>query len=124
ANSRYQVQIHHLIYVEDLPELSTQLERIFHVISEEILPKYPFGCEEFPSHILHGLLSGWNAVGFTYDDIAYRLVYRVYDSPPPKRVFIISFAEHDPAYERATSRAATKKSRSRPSIKNRNKKKL
>ena len=35
-----------------------------------------------------------------FDDRAYRLVYRAYDSPSPRCVVIISFAEHNPAYSR------------------------
>ncbi len=36
--------------------------------------------------------------------MAYCLVYRIYDSPAPKRVVVLSFAEHDPAYESAIAR--------------------
>jgi hypothetical protein len=35
---------------------------------------------------------------------SYRLVYRIFDKPAPKRVEVLSFAEHDPAYERAKAR--------------------
>ena len=31
-------------------------------------------------------------------------VYRIYEKPAPKRVFILSFAEHDLAYEKAKDR--------------------
>jgi Txe/YoeB family toxin of Txe-Axe toxin-antitoxin module len=36
----------------------------------------------------------------------YRLVYRIYDKPIPKRVKIISFDVHDPAYEKAQQRVS------------------
>jgi len=36
--------------------------------------------------------------------VAYRLVYRIYEKPSPRRVLVISFAEHDPAYEKAVAR--------------------
>ncbi|MDJ0689275.1 MAG: hypothetical protein QNJ41_12270 [Xenococcaceae cyanobacterium MO_188.B32] len=39
-----------------------------------------------------------------WNRISYRLVYRIYKKPAPKRVFILSFAEHDPAYEKAKNR--------------------
>jgi hypothetical protein len=34
----------------------------------------------------------------------YRLVYRIYEKPAPRRVVILSFGEHDPAYENAKRR--------------------
>jgi len=32
------------------------------------------------------------------------MVDRVYEKPSPRRVLVISFAEHDPAYEKAINR--------------------
>jgi hypothetical protein len=29
---------------------------------------------------------------------------RIYEKPSPRRVLVISFAEHDPAYEKAVAR--------------------
>jgi hypothetical protein len=39
-----------------------------------------------------------------YDEAEYRLVYRIYEKPTPKRVRVISFDIHDPAYEKAKQR--------------------
>ncbi|NJN74767.1 MAG: hypothetical protein HC799_19255 [Limnothrix sp. RL_2_0] len=38
------------------------------------------------------------------DPNAYRLVYKIVDSPAPRYVKIMSFAEHNPAYEVAILR--------------------
>jgi hypothetical protein len=40
---------------------------------------------------------------------AYRLVYRVYEKPAPRRVLVLSFDEHDLAYEKAKARAERKR---------------
>ncbi len=39
----------------------------------------------------------------------YRLVYQVRDSPAPRRVVVISFDEHDAAYQKAKMRIKKKK---------------
>ncbi|MCF3625943.1 hypothetical protein L2E65_14220 [Planktothrix agardhii 1801] len=39
-----------------------------------------------------------------WNGVSYRLVYRIYENLSPKRVVLLSFAEHDPAYEKAQNR--------------------
>jgi hypothetical protein len=39
-----------------------------------------------------------------FEGTSYRLVYRVYNSSSPRYINIISFGEHDLAYERAIAR--------------------
>ncbi len=62
------------------------------------------GGNLFDTHALKGKLKGYRALEIEYDDITYRLVYRIYDKPAPKRVEVISIGEHDPAYDRAIER--------------------
>ncbi|MGB3201651.1 MAG: hypothetical protein WBA99_12155 [Nodosilinea sp.] len=59
------------------------------------------------SHALKGQLSHYRAIEIDWNGVAYRLVYRIYDSPAPRRVVVLSFAEHDPAYERAIARKSS-----------------
>jgi hypothetical protein len=49
-------------------------------------------------------LKGCRAIEIDYQGIAYRLVYKIHEKPTPKRVVILSFAEHNPAYEKAKKR--------------------
>ncbi len=58
----------------------------------------------WPSHNLIGKLKGCRAIEIDWDNISYRLVYQIYDKSKPKRVLILSFAEHDPAYKKAKQR--------------------
>jgi hypothetical protein len=53
---------------------------------------------------LRGDLRHYPALEIDYNGVCFRLVYRVYESPTPKRVQVISFAEHDLAYEKAKER--------------------
>ena len=77
AKSRYQLRIDNFVIKEDFPLLPIQLLEDFATLIKLLLQLNPL-----------------NFYG------AYRLVYRVYDSPSPRCVVIISFAEHDPAYSR------------------------
>ena len=95
---------------EDIPALPEQLQTDFNKVFQPILQTEPHGCEGFPWHILKGDLSGYRALEVEWEGNpnAYRLVYRIYEKPAPRRVLIISFAEHDPAYEKAKTRAGKK----------------
>jgi hypothetical protein len=64
----------------------------------------PYRCGGFPNHALKGKLRGYRALEIDWNQVFYRLVYRIYEKPPPRRVLVISFAEHDPAYEKAVAR--------------------
>ena len=70
-----------------------------------ITPYQLFGLE---SHNLTGKLKGCWAIEIDYQGIAYRLVYKIHEKPAPKRVVILSFAEHDPAYEKAKKRKSAR----------------
>ena len=99
--SRYLIKTHRLVEAEDLPELTSELREIFSDLRESVLILDPYRCLGLPSHALKGQLSSCRAIEIDWNGMAYRLVYRIYDAPAPRRVLVLSFAEHDPAYERA-----------------------
>jgi hypothetical protein len=53
---------------------------------------------------LMGKLKGCRAIDIDWNGVSYRLVYQIHEKSSPKRVLILSFAEHDPAYEKANQR--------------------
>ncbi|MDB9524673.1 hypothetical protein PN498_01620 [Oscillatoria sp. CS-180] len=71
---------------------------------QRVLSLDPITTKNIPNHSLKGKLANYRALEIDWNGIAYRLVYRIYDSPAPRRVDVLSFAEHDPAYERAIER--------------------
>ncbi|WP_242018512.1 hypothetical protein [Pseudanabaena sp. FACHB-1998] len=83
---------------QDLVELSPELNRDFKAICNTAFTQDPYGCFGLPSHDLRGDLKNYRALELDHDGVCYRIVYRVYESPSPKRVHVISFAEHDLAY--------------------------
>ncbi|CBN53821.1 MULTISPECIES: hypothetical protein [Kamptonema] len=103
TKSNYLVKINPLVNTQDLPNLPEQLQEEFSVY-QLVLAKNPYQPRGVPSHDLDGRLNGYRTLDINWDGIAYRLVYRIYESPTPKRVFIISFEEHDPAYDKAKER--------------------
>jgi mRNA interferase RelE/StbE len=109
TQSRYQVQILNLVKTEDLPNLSIELQQDFRDICESILTHDPYNCCGFPNHLLKGRLKDYHSLEIDYLGIAYRLVYRIYEKSSPKRVVIISFDEHDSAYDKAKTRTGRKK---------------
>ena len=98
------MKIHQLVEKEDLPVLSTDLLSIFEDICQSALITDPYDCLGLRCHALKGKLRNHRSLGIEWEGIAYRLVYRIYESPAPRRVEVLSFAEHDPAYERAIER--------------------
>lgn len=76
------------------------------VICNTAFTQDPHGCFGFPSHDLRGDLKHYRALEIDYNGMSYCIVYRIYDSTAPKWVQVISFAEHDLAYERAKERGA------------------
>jgi len=73
----------------------------------DILSRDPYTRCGFEGHILtREPLKGWRTLDITDDQkIAYRLVYKIIDTPSIKKVEIISFDSHDPAYSKAETRA-------------------
>lgn len=99
----YNVSLHQDIQGEDIPLLSETLQDDFRQY-QKVLKLDPYHTKNIPSHDLRGDPKNYRAIEIDYYGISYRLVYRVYESPSPKRVQVISFAEHDLAYQRAKER--------------------
>ncbi len=101
----YKIQIHPAVNSEDLPRVPEQLKVDF-ALYRLVLARNPQKPSRIPSHNLTGNLSGYRALEVLWEGNynVYRLVYRVYEKPAPRRVVILSFAEHDPAYEKAKAR--------------------
>ena len=108
--TRYLLKINPLVLSEDIPTLPEQLQIDFLEVFQPILQTDPHEFEGFPWHSLKGDLAGYRALEVEWEGNpnAYRLVYRIYEKPAPRRILIISFAEHDPAYEKAKNRASKK----------------
>jgi hypothetical protein len=62
---------------------------------QQVLSLDPYETRKVPSHGLKGELTGYRALAISWSGVTYRLVYRIYDSPAPRRVVVLSFAEHD-----------------------------
>lgn len=104
--SRYLVKIDPRVNQEDIPGLPESLQTDFYEVFIPILKFDPYNCQGFPCHLLQGRLKDYRALEIEWlgDVNAYRLVYRIYEKPAPKRVVIISFDQHDPAYDKAKVR--------------------
>jgi mRNA interferase RelE/StbE len=88
---------------EDIANLPAELQEKW-LQYQNILSLDPYTTLGFPSHSLIGKLSGFRALEIDWNRVAYRLVYRIYGKPPPQRVVILSFAEHNDAYSFAKQR--------------------
>jgi mRNA interferase RelE/StbE len=88
---------------DDIPQLPSQLQDNWQKY-QKILALDPHQTLGISSHNLTGKLKGCRALEIDWNGVSYRLVYRIYENPTPKRVVILSFAEHDPAYQKAQSR--------------------
>ena len=104
TKSKYRVKVSHFVIKEDLPQLPAELRQYFSAICNSIFVEDPYNCFGLNSHNLKGDLRGYRALEIDWNQISYRLVYRIYEKPAPKRVLILSFAEHDPAYEKVKAR--------------------
>ncbi len=100
---RYRIHLNQAVRQQDLPTLPPGLQQDF-VRYQQVLALDPYKTRKVPSHSLRGELLNYRALEIDWQAIAYRLVYRIYETPAPKRVVILSFAEHDPAYTRAMER--------------------
>ena len=103
VTKRYQIKLHKLFSQEDLSSLPSKLTEDFSKY-QQVLSLDPYQTRGIPSHNLTGTLKGYRALEIDENGVSYRLVYRIYEKPAPKRVFILSFAEHDLAYEKAKER--------------------
>nr|WP_275974048.1 hypothetical protein [Argonema galeatum] len=94
-----------MVYSQDLLELPEELQEEF-PLYQQLLTTNPQKPSRVPSHNLKGDLTGYRALDIEWEGNpnAYRLVYRINEKPAPKRVLIVSFAEHNPAYDRAKER--------------------
>lgn len=104
--TRYQLKIHPLVLSEDIPGLPEDLQVDFHEIFKTILQFDPHCCDGLPCHPLRGKLTNWMALEVEWENNpnAYRLVYRIIEKPAPRYVEVVSFAQHDPAYDKAKLR--------------------
>ena len=102
--AKYLLQVHPLVISEDLPNLPTVLKTDFEGLFKPILQSSPDNGGILSCHKLKGDLRSYHALEILYEDEEYRLVYRIFEKPAPKRVRVISFDIHDPAYEKAKQR--------------------
>jgi Txe/YoeB family toxin of Txe-Axe toxin-antitoxin module len=102
--AKYFLQVHPLVISEDLPNLPMILRIDFEGLFKPILQSSPDTGGILSCHKLKGDLRGYHALEILFDDAEYRLVYRIFEKPTPKRVRVISFDIHDPAYEKAKQR--------------------
>ncbi|ABW29240.1 hypothetical protein [Acaryochloris marina] len=104
--TRYHLKVHPKVTSEDVHILPEDLKTDFEEIFKPVLQEDPHKCDFLPWHNLTGGLQNYRALEIEWegDPNAYRLVYRICEKPAPKRVEILSFAEHDPAYEKAKER--------------------
>jgi hypothetical protein len=112
SESIYLVRSHPKVKNEDLSELPKELREDFEDI-KFLLSVDPYSCSGLiSSHELLWKLEGCRALEIKHCGEAYRLVYRVYELPEnDKKVEILSFAIHDPAYDRAKVRIGLTSSR-------------
>ena len=85
--------------IEDKPALPQELQADFKDICESVFTVDPLTCLGLSNHALTGDLLGCRALEIDWFGTAYRLVYRIYELPAPRRVLVLSFDEHDPAYD-------------------------
>ena len=70
----------------------------------------PYRTYGVPNHSLTGELAGYRALDMEWHGAVYRLIYCIYESPPPRRVVILSLAEHTPAPRQPTESPKTTES--------------
>jgi mRNA interferase RelE/StbE len=99
----YRINLHRSINTDDLSLLPEALRDDF-IQYQRVLKLDPYQTRNIPSHDLYGELKNFRALEIDDNGVSYRLVYRVYESPSPKRVQVLSFAEYDLAYQRAKAR--------------------
>lgn len=105
---KYLLRVHPQVASQDLQCLPPELEELFSGAIQQQLVTNPTASTRFSNHLLSGNLLGYWALEIDWGGTAYRLVYRIYEKPAPRRVFVISFDEHDSAYEKAKARGGRK----------------
>lgn len=103
TENNYRVRLHSEVTQIDVPELPLGLQQDLARYQQALALGERKLCR-IPNHALRGQLRGYRALEIDWEGTAYRLVYRVYEAPTPRRVVVLSFAEHDRAYERAIAR--------------------
>jgi mRNA-degrading endonuclease RelE of RelBE toxin-antitoxin system len=101
---KYLLRVHPKVSSQDLPSLPTELKELFSGAIQQQLITKPTTGNRFPNHLLSGDLLGYRALEIDWAGTTYRLVYRIYEKPAPRRVVIFSFDEHDSAYDKAKAR--------------------
>ena len=76
--SRYQVKLHSLVTLEDLPMLPESLKKDLDDFCRSLFVEDPYGCFGLASHSLKGQLKGYRALEIDWNQTSYRLVYRIY----------------------------------------------
>ncbi len=99
----YKLALHQHIQSEDLVLLPEELQKKF-IQYQKVLKIDPYQTKGMSSHNLQGNLKNYRALEIDFEGTSYCLVYRVYNSSSPRYINIISFGEHDLAYERAIAR--------------------
>jgi len=89
--------------------LPIELQEDFRELYKPILMADPYRCGGFPNHALTGRLKDYRTLEIDWEGISYRLVYRIYESPTPKRVLVVSFDEHDSVPERRRAKHSDRK---------------
>jgi mRNA-degrading endonuclease YafQ of YafQ-DinJ toxin-antitoxin module len=79
------------VRTEDILNLPQSLQEDFSDICNSILSQDPYNCFGLPNHSLKGRLKGYRAIEIDYQGRAYRLVYRIYEKPAPKRTNFVLF---------------------------------
>ena len=102
--SKWLFQTHPLITSQDLPKLPSELRTKFWDDYRSALASDPYRSSGIPNHSLSGKLLNYRALEVDWAGTAYRLVYRIYESPAPHRVLVLSFDKHNPAYDKAKAR--------------------
>jgi hypothetical protein len=93
--AKFFLQVHPLVISEDLPILPMILRIDFEGLFKPILQSSPDTGGILSCHKLRGNLRGYHALEIPFDDAEYRLVYRIFEKPTPKRVRVISFDKRD-----------------------------
>jgi mRNA interferase RelE/StbE len=110
SKSKYLIKVRPQVESDDLVALPDEIRDIYRDLIE-VLELDPHDCLGLPSHSLRGLLMGCRAIEISVNE--YRLVYKIHEKPAPRRVEVLSFAEHDPAYELATERIGKSKDKNK-----------
>lgn len=74
---------------QDVPELPAEL-RDDVLRYQQILALDPVDARGVPNHALKGQLKHCRALEIEWNRVAYRLMYRIYESPAPRQVEILS----------------------------------